>query len=143
VKIPSKIPFWFLTMIIISRPAIGAEPAKAHPPAKLEPIKSVFIIPANTKEGRDPFFPESTRVYEVSAAVAAVTAHVAEITTLKIKGYSLVNGQPMVIINNHAFMINDEGDVLTSSGRVHVRCIDIKSSFAIIAANGQIQKLRF
>lgn len=134
--------FWFLALIIIGRPAGAAEPAKTTP-AKLEPIKSVFIMPANPKEGRDPFFPESTRVYEVTAAVAATTARVAEITTLKVKGYSLVNGQPMVIINNHAFMITDEGDVLTSSGRVHIRCIDIKPSNVTIEANGQLQKLRF
>jgi hypothetical protein len=49
----------------------------------------------------------------------------------------------MVIINNHAFMINDEGDVLTSSGRVHIRCLDIKPSNAIIEENGQIHTLRF
>jgi hypothetical protein len=128
-----------MAIVLSGRLAEGAEPVKAAP-AKLEPIKSVFTIPASPKEGRDPFFPESTRVYEV---FAATTVHAVEITTLKVKGYSMINGQPMVIINNHAFMINDEGDVLTSSGRVHIRCLDIKPSNAIIEENGQIHTLRF
>jgi len=123
----------------------GAEPVKAAPTAAapLEPIKSVFVIPASTKDGRDPFFPNSTRVYEVFAATAATAVHAVELTTLKIKGYSIINGQPEVIINNHAFMINDEGDVLTSSGRVHIRCIEIKPSSAVIEENGQTHTIRF
>ena len=128
-------------MVALSGATTGiAEPAKAPAPVT-GPIRSVFIMPASPKEGRDPFFPESTRVYEVAGP--AIVSQVAEITTLKVKGYSIVNGQPMVIINNHSFMINDEGDVLTSGGRVHVRCLDIKASTAVITANGQRLDLHF
>ncbi len=124
-----------------------AEPAKTAP-AKTGPVKSVFVMPASPREGRDPFFPESTRVYERTAAVAAVAAAAApvkgaEITSLKVKGYSVMNGQAMVIINNHAFMVNDEGDVLTLAGRVHIRCMEIRPGLAVIQANGQRIDLHF
>jgi hypothetical protein len=139
VKILSTIQLQVLAVLLCGRLADGAEPVKT-PPAKPVPIRSVFIMPANATEGRDPFFPESTRVYESDIPVSV---HAVEITSLRVKGYSVVNNQPMVIINNHSFMINDEGDVLTPGGRVHVRCLDIKPSVAVIEANGQREDLHF
>ena len=140
-KILSKIQLLFLPVILCGRLAGGAEPVKT-PPAKPAPapIRSIFVIPTNPSEGRDPFFPESTRIYEL---MAVATPHVVEVTTLTIKGYSIINGHPMVIVNNHSFMIGDEGDVLTPGGRVHVRCLDIKPSLAIVEANGQRRDLHF
>ena len=38
----------------------------------------------------------------------------------------------MVIINNHTFVAGDEGDVRSSSGVTHIRCIEIKSDAVII-----------
>jgi hypothetical protein len=140
VKTISKIQWLILPFVLCARLTGGAQPVKT-PPAKPAPIRSTFIIPASPQEGRDPFFPESTRVYEV--AVAAAASQVVEVTTLVVKGFSIINGHPMVIINNHSFTINDEGDVLTPGGRVHVRCLDIKPSVAIIEANGHRQDLHF
>jgi hypothetical protein len=137
----------FLKIQILLLPAMLCVPVTSHagpvktPPVRTGPIRSVFIMPASPKEGRDPFFPDSTRIYETG--VVATVSHVPEITSLKIKGYSVVNGQPMIIINNHSFMVNDEGDVLTSGGRVHIRCLEIKASTAIIEANGQRLDLHF
>ena len=120
--------------------ANGAEPAKTPaPPAKTPPPRSTFIIPASAKDGRDPFYPESTRAFEV----AVTTSHVVEITSLKVKGYSVMHGHPMVIINNHSFMVGDEGDVLTPGGRIHVRCLQISANATVIEVNGQRHNLVF
>ena len=135
----SKIPLLLLPAILCGQLAGGAEPVKT-PPVKPAPVRSTFVIPTTPNEGRDPFFPESTRIYEL---MAAATPHVVEVATLTIKGYSIINGHPMVIVNNHSFMIGDEGDVLTPGGRVHVRCLDIKPSVAIVEANGQRRDLHF
>lgn len=135
-----KIQLLLLSVILCSQPAGAADPVKPLP-VKAPPIRSVFTIPTNPGEGRDPFFPDSTRIYELVAAASA--PRVVEVTTLTVKGYSIINGRPMVIINNHSFMANDEGDVLTPGGRVHVRCLVIRPSLAIVEANGQRRDLHF
>ena len=138
VKTCNKIQLMLLTAVMALPVAGQADPAKAAA-AKPVPKRSVFVMPTNPKEGRDPFYPNSTRVYE--AAVS--TSHVVEMTTLAVKGYSVVGGVPCVIINNHSFMAGDEGDVLTPGGRVHVRCLQIKPTVAIVEVNGQRHDLNF
>ena len=101
------------------------------------PAKSVFILPANAKEGRDPFFPESTRTFD--AAVAANKT--VEISALNIKGFSGTPGHRFVIINNHTFGSGDEGDVRTATGRIHIRCTEIRSDTVIIEVNGQRREM--
>ncbi|MEI7809021.1 MAG: hypothetical protein WCJ07_11120, partial [Verrucomicrobiota bacterium] len=54
-----------------------AKPALTKPAApKAAPVRSVFVMPTNAREGRDPFFPESPRPFE--AATAAATRNVVE-----------------------------------------------------------------
>lgn len=146
VKTFSKIQRVVLLAMVCSGLNSHAQPAKTTPTKPAEPIKSMFVMPASPREGRDPFFPDSNRVYETTAAtvaVAVVPVKGSEITSLKVKGYSMINGQAMVIINNHAFMINDEGDVLIPGGRVHIRCVEIRPGLAVIQANGQRLDLHF
>ena len=116
-------------------PAYGEAPKAA--PAKPVPALSVFVMPANVHDGRDPFFPESTRPYEGAAA----TKRTFEVNTLSVKGISIEHGQSMAIINNHTFAIGDEGDVITPSGRVHLRCIDIRAGTVVIEVNGTKREL--
>jgi hypothetical protein len=129
-----------LLVALCGRLANGAEPAKiTAPPVKPTAPRSIFTIPASAKDGRDPFYPDSTRAFEVPVS----TSHVVEITSLKVKGYSVINGHPMVIINNHSFMVNDEGDVLTPGGRIHVRCLEINANTTVLEVNGQRHTLVF
>lgn len=132
----------FLPALLAVPLVCNADPAKADAPKpKPVPKKSVFVMPSSQKEGRDPFYPESIRPYQ--AAVAASVSHVLPMNSLAVKGYSLVNGVPCVIINNHSFMAGDEGDVLTTGGRVHVHCVDIKPTVVIVEVNGQRRDLNF
>ena len=109
--------------------------------AVIQPAKSVFTLPTAPKEGRDPFYPESTRIYETTMAVAK--SAVATVTTLTVKGYSVVNGRPIVILNNHSFMTGDEGDVISANGRAHVRCIEIQPGAVVVEVNGTRQVIHF
>lgn len=141
-KIFVKIPVLLFPAILAVPLVCSADPAKdpaKTPAAKPVPQKSVFVMPTSPKEGRDPFFPESTRVYETMIS----TTHVVEITSLVVKGYSMVNGNPCVIINNHSFMTGDEGDVLVPGGRIHVHCLNIKPGAVTVDANGQQHILHF
>ena len=120
---------------------VFSEPAKTAP-AKPAPARSVFTIPASIREGRDPFFPESTRPFEAAAA-ASRASDATEASALKVPGFSFTNGKRMVIINNHTFAVGDEGDVLTAGGRAHIRCLEIRNDAAIIEVNGRRRELSF
>jgi hypothetical protein len=119
--------------------AAASASALGEPVDKAAVPHSVFVMPSNPQEGRDPFYPESTRPY-----ASAVVAHAAPVTTtLTIRGFSGIPGHRMVIINNHTFGPGDEGDVLTESGRVHVRCIEIKANNVIVEVNHRRRELTF
>ena len=107
-------------------------------PASAAAPESVFVQPENPHEGRDPFYPESTRPY-----VTAVAAHAAPAATLIIRGFSGTADDRTVIINNHSFAAGDEGDVTTPDGRVHIHCLVIKDHSVIIEADHQRRELDF
>lgn len=113
-----------------------AKPALAPPP------RAVFTQPSSVRDGRDPFFPESTRPFEALAAAAPRVG--IEITSLAVKGFSIVRGRPMVIINNHSFMVGDEGDVLVAGGRrAHLRCAEIRSDTVVVEVNGARHEIHY
>lgn len=105
---------------------------------KMETVRSVFVIPSNPKEGRDPFFPDSDRPYEIAAAANPQAGNV---TSLVLKGFSGPLNHRLVIINNHTFAAGDEGNVITPSGRIHLRCVEIKTNSVVIETGGQRHEL--
>jgi len=100
--------------------------------------RSAFALPSTSKEGRDPFFPDSTRPYET---VAVANPRATDITALVLRGFSGSMGQRLVIINNHTFATGDEGDVITPLGRIHLSCIEIKTNSVVIEVGGQRREL--
>lgn len=125
-----------LALIAAGMPSVYGDPAKAAP-LKPEPVRSVFVMPASTRDGRDPFFPESSRPYEDAMA----TKNTPETSALVVKGISFEHGHAMVIINNHTFAVGDEGDVLTAGKRVHIRLVEIRASVVVIEVNGTRREL--
>ena len=123
--------------------ADAPKPAPAKVPVVIVPPHSTFIQPASPREGRDPFYPESTRVFD--ANIAQHPAAVEVMTSLVVKGYSVVNGRPIVIINNHSFMAGDEGDVIagSSNNRIHVHLLEIRPGTAVVEVNGARHEIHF
>jgi hypothetical protein len=121
---------------------IGASTAWAETPPPAKPVveRSVFTQPNSPREGRDPFFPESPRPYE-SAQPAKRGPEI--FTYLKSPGYSETGNKRYVIINNHTFSVGDEGDVLTSAGRLHLRCLEIRTNLTVVEFNGQRREIHF
>lgn len=120
--------------------AAATSPALSAPADTNAPILSVFIMPATPSEGRDPFFPNSTRPYE------EIQSHIKrpiELSALQIKGFSEIGGNRYVIINNHTFGTGDEGDVLTSQGRIHIRCLEVGPDSVLIESGGAKHLLKF
>lgn len=118
-----------------------AKPTVVAAPVAVVPPRSVFTQPNNPREGRDPFFPESSGVYDRNVVTTHAAAESA--TTLSVKGYSMVNGRPIVIINNHSFMTGDEGDVLSSGARAHIRCLEIRPGTVVVEVNGARHEIHF
>jgi hypothetical protein len=106
--------------------------------AKSEIKHSVFVYPSNPSEGRDPFYPNSTRPYFYAKPTKPATAATASLTELTLKSILGTPPQLVAIINNHAFAAGDEGDVFTKTGRMHIRCvkIDAPTSIVTVEANG-------
>jgi len=94
-------------------------------PAKLEvpPAISDFTYPNNASEGRDPFFPASSRAYVTSPGNVARGPSV---TDLVVK--TIIGTPPRVfaVINNHTFAPGDDGDVTLKNGqRMHIRVLSV------------------
>lgn len=126
-----------VTLAAAGLPAVSGEAPKT-PPAKPAAPRSVFVMPVSVREGRDPFYPDSTRVYEENPASQQ---HVVDENSFAVKGLSYEHGHTMVIINNHTFALGDEGDVLTTSGRVHIRLAEIRPNAVVIEVNGSRREL--
>ncbi|MGB7768194.1 MAG: hypothetical protein WBN22_04995 [Verrucomicrobiia bacterium] len=129
-----------MTVVLSTGYAMGlvVNAAPAIQPDKTDVIRSVFILPASPKEGRDPFFPDSNRPYAVAVVAKP---RVADISSLVVKGFSGLLDHRLVIINNHTFAAGDEGDVIVPLGRIHVRCIEIKTNSVVIEVGGQRHEL--
>ena len=115
-------------------------PAPAKTSTGIGTNLSVFILPTSTTDGRDPFFPESTRAMETAAA-AANQNHTVEITSLKVPGVSGSPGHYLAIINTHTFAVGEEGDLKTGGGSVHIRCLAIQPDAVMVEINGQIHRI--
>jgi hypothetical protein len=120
--------------------AWSVDAAPPVPVASQSTTRSIFNFPGNSKEGRDPFFPNSTRPYEDAVAAAPQKA---DVSSLVLRGFSGPPDHRFVIINNHTFGVGDEEDVITSQGRIHIHCLDIKGNTVTIEVNGERHELSY
>lgn len=115
--------------------------APTNQPALLEIQQSTFVYPNNASEGRDPFFPNSPRVYGSSPDNQARGPALTDLTLRSILG---APPRVFAIINNHTFAAGDDGDITTKDGRrLHINCvgIDPKTGTVTVEANGMSQVL--
>ena len=120
---------------------VAAGSAATPVPAAPQMPRSVFTQPKNPKEGRDPFFPNSTRPYE-GIPVPGVK-NVTDFSALVIKGFSGVAPNQLVIINDVTFGVGDDREVRTSEGRIRIHCVGINGSSAVVEMNGQQHTLQY
>lgn len=96
-------------------------PATTTPP--VPPMLSTFAIPRKATDGRDPFFPNSSRVYGADAAVTNRAPSV--VADLVLKGISGTTEQPLAIINTTTFTAGESNEVLLKNGRIRIQCVEI------------------
>lgn len=111
-------------------------------PAKTETNSlSIFIMPTNPSQGRDPFFPESTRVYDQMLANSK-TNQVVKLPPLTVFGISGTPGHLLAIINNHTFAAGDTGEVLTPAGdKVQIHCLEVEMNYVLVEVNGHKHRI--
>jgi hypothetical protein len=129
-----------LTMLL----SLAAHPA---PPAEKTPKKpadakqtlsaqetavptSVFVVPADPKEGKDPFFPASMRIFASQQPVVpkGQKAPVIEIP-LTLTGIIPLK---LAMVNGRTFEPGEEGEVVANGVRKKIRCLKVKTESAIV-----------
>lgn len=105
---------------------------------------SVFSVPSNEKQGKDPFFPRSRRPY-LSPIPTILTNPPPVVADLRINGTSGSEERPLVIINNVTFGVGDTNDVISGNRRITVHCleIDLSAGRATVQADGQRRILSY
>ncbi|MFN3407623.1 MAG: hypothetical protein ACK45B_01400 [Limisphaerales bacterium] len=122
----------------------GKAPAKAAPAseAPIEIPKSQFIIPASPSEGRDPFFPESMRLFASQVRATSAKASAPAPAVLVLKAISASGNRRVASINNRPFEAGEEGEVVIGNSRVRVRCVEVREDRVLVEVEGQPQELR-
>jgi hypothetical protein len=134
---------WQAALTFAAIESVAVYAAENKPVALQTTPRSVFVEPASPKDGRDPFYPESKRFVAEQPSVPSKTVERApDVTSVKVLGISGTADHLMAIINNHTFAEGDEGDVLTSSGRVHLRCLAIRPDSVTVEIGGRTQNLK-
>ena len=115
----------------------------SNAPAVAEIPKSEFIIPTTPAEGRDPFFPKSTRLFHTTVVASPVAAKPQSVQVdLVLKGISGSAGRRLAIINTRTFEVGEEHDLPTASGRVRIRCVEIAGDSVTVQVGGEQRVLR-
>ena len=120
--------------------------AKAKPPSAKPASTNVVVIPTSVfawpptqKDGRDPFFPDSLRIYK-NSAVNTNTAPTAVI--LKLGGIGGTHEHPLAIINGTTLAPDETASIATTSGRIKVHLLEVTTNSVVIEVNGQPRELR-
>jgi len=108
--------------------APSASPAPATTPVVTEVPQSIFVVPTSERQGRDPFFPRTTRLFAAAPTVGTgivKTNQPSVPVELALKGISGTPERPLAIINNQTFAVGEENDVVSGARRMRIRCVEI------------------
>ncbi|HXS67632.1 MAG TPA: hypothetical protein VN761_02245 [Candidatus Polarisedimenticolia bacterium] len=134
-----------LKFSVLSGRAAPAAKSKAAVSAPTNAVpKSVFTMPESKKEGCDPFFPNSTRLWGISVAAQPVVKEnkPSGADCLSLKGLSGAPSNPLAMINGRTMAKGEDAEVTTDCGRLLVHCVDITTNSAIIEVGGERRELR-
>jgi hypothetical protein len=134
---------------ITVKAASGESPAKATSRAaaniKVVPEvpfpQSIFLVPTQPGEGRNPFFPQST--VQVVPIAKPTKENPIESFTFTLNG---ITSPPKrtAMINGRTFEPSEEGEVRMPNGlKVLIKCEEIRADSAIITFGGQRRELHF
>ena len=117
-------------------------PAAAQSLSQAPIPQSLFRIPANASQGRNPFYPNSSMLSPAPVASSATNAVPAPESPLTLNGLS---GPPRrtAIVNGRTFEAGEQAEVrLPSGSKILIKCEEIKDSSAVFLIAGQRRELR-
>lgn len=108
------------------------------PPAEALPAKSVFV---DDPEGKDPFFPNSTRRFAKQAEVVRPVLKAGP-QSVRLGGIVGDQERPVALINNLGFMAGEERKVRVPGGREQftLRCVEIRQNSVIVTIDGGVEQ---
>src|SRR5712671_4598994 len=104
-------------------------------PAEVAMVKSVFTMPTAPREGKDPFFPRSTRPY-TTRVISTNNTPAPIIADFRLDGISGPPEHRLAIINYKTFEAGEKADVNTNAGRMSIHCLEIGTDSVIIMIGG-------
>ena len=108
-------------LVVQARTAAPTTATLASTEAPVLPL-STFVNPRIATDGRDPFFPNSSRVYGENA----VTNRAATVMVdLILKGISGTTEKPLAIINSTTFTAGESNEVILKNGRMRIQCVEV------------------
>jgi hypothetical protein len=107
--------------------------------------KSTFITPGNKTEGRDPFHPNATYIYNQGGGSknGGGKQPVLPALDLVLKAITGVPGNRLATINTRTFAKGEEGEMTVSGSKVQIQILDILEDAVILSVNGEQRELRF
>jgi hypothetical protein len=94
---------------------------------------SVFVLPASSKDGRDPFFPKSERPFASQKPVTPQgTKPVPVDLPMTLNGIIPQGQVKLAMIEGRTFAEGEEGDVRVNGVKKRIRCLKVKDESAII-----------
>ena len=128
-------------MCLLALPCLNTYSAPAAKDAKKSDAKrsstpsevviplSVFVVPQTPKDGKDPFFPASTRPYvNLQPIVKGQKPQVIEVP-LTLTG---IIPSKLAMVNGRTFSEGEEGEVVVNGTRKKIRCVKVKQESAIV-----------
>src|SRR5262245_55153624 len=122
----------------------NAQPQSTNTISTNGPSQSVFLsTPKGPQDGVDPFFPRSKRPYfGTPVPVATPTPEPVPVAVdLKLKAISGLPEHRLALINNHTFEAGEEGEVVTTTGRMRIRCLEITQDSAVVQVGAERREL--
>jgi hypothetical protein len=131
----------------------------AAAPAKLEPAptpllgatnivepaipESVFNVPQDPSQGRNPFFPDSTAGFaQAPKPVTNAAPKALEITGLTLNGITPLGPKRTAMINYRTFEPGEEGEIkLPKGGRLLIKCLEIRNDTVLISIGSERREL--
>jgi hypothetical protein len=100
----------------------------------------------NPQNGKDPFYPHSTRRRQVIARIAPTNTPPPVLFTelVALKGISGSRAQPLALINTTTVGLGEAADVKCGDQAIKLRCLEIRDRSVLIeiVATGEIRELK-
>lgn len=97
---------------------------------------SVFDVTA--KPTKDPFFPNSLRQ---PVPQATNSAPIFSASSFTLKGVSGSSKERLAIVNNRTLAAGEDAEVVTSSGKVKIHCVEVKETSVVLRLAGQTEPM--